>query len=354
MLTIREFADAIGVSPSTVSRTLNGSGRISHATRKMVMERMKELGYTPNINAQRLNSGRANMVALDFGVNQHLLSDMYFCEVTRGIQRALRKEGFGLLLNDSADTLRRWVDSKAVDAVMMVGGDPDEEANVRRMAADGTPCVLISHCPVNPEPYFTSVITDLTSGAREVAQTLVEKGHRRIGFLGSYEDDLVLEGFRARLAELNTPLRPEYIRFAGPDPDRVPEELKALLSLPEVPTAVFARTDVLAAAVLRTARQWGVRVPQELSVIGHDDIAFANLTEPALTTVRIDCVRMGELAAEALCLLLNSSGYTVRPRVIQGRLVVRDTVARPGGAAEYDEEPRSIAPAGATVTFAAR
>ena len=329
MLTIREFADAIGVSPSTVSRTLNGGGRISAATRKRVMEHIEEMGYIPNVNAQRLITGRANMAALDFGVNQHLLSDMYFSELTRGIQWALKAQDYGLLLNASGDTLRRWVKSQAVDAVLVVGGDADEEEKVREIATGGTPCVLISHCLMNPEPNFTSVITDLSSGAREVAQMLVDKGHRRIGFLGSYEQDRVLEGFRAKLGELGVPLAEERIRFAGPDPERVPQELEALFALPEPPTAIFARTDALAAAVLRTALQWGLQIPQDLSVVGHDDVAFARLTAPALTTVRLDCVRMGELAVEALCLLLNNPGLRVRPRVVQSRLVVRDTVAPP-------------------------
>jgi DNA-binding LacI/PurR family transcriptional regulator len=328
-VTIRDVADALGVSTSTISRTLNGQGRISPATRSMILERMKDMGYTPNVNAQRLVSGRAYMVALDFGANQHLLADMYFAELTRGIQNALQSFGYSLLLNATGDRLQHLVKSRAVDGVILFGGEPEDIEKLQGLAVEGTPSVLISHCAYEPALNFAPVFTDLPHGAREVADYLLSQGHRRIAFIGSYESDLVLETFRERLQEHSIPLIGDYLAFAGPDPEQAEKHMAGLLALSAPPTAVFARTDALAAGALRAAYRAGIRVPDAISIVGHDDVPFARLTSPALTTVRIDGAQMGKLATEAMCLMLDNPGVAMQPRIIRPQLVLRETVAPP-------------------------
>jgi DNA-binding LacI/PurR family transcriptional regulator len=295
----------------------------------MILERMKDMGYTPNVNAQRLVSGRAYMIALDFGANPHLLADMYFAELTRGIQDALQSFGYSLLLNATGDHLLHLVKSRAVDGIILFGGEPEDVEKLRGLAADGTPSVLIGHCAFEPALNFAPVYTDLAHGAREVADYLLEKGHRRIAFIGSYETDLVLDAFRERLEERSAFLIPEYLSFAGPDPEMAEKEMAAFLALPQPPTAVFARTDALAAGALRAAHRAGVRVPEEVSVVGHDDVPFARLTTPALTTVRIDCAQMGRMATEAICQMLDHPKVAIRQRIILPKLVIRETVAAP-------------------------
>jgi DNA-binding LacI/PurR family transcriptional regulator len=328
-MTIKDVADALGVSPSTISRTLTGQGRISPATRQMILDRMKDMGYTPNINAQRLVSGRAYMIALDLGESQHLLADMYFAELTRGVQSALRETGYGLLLNATGDRLRHLVKSQAVDGVMLFGGEPEEIEKIRALAADGTPSVLITHCPIAPEPNLCPVFTDLPYGGCAVADFLVRNGHRRIAFIGSYATDYVLDAFAQRLGDHGIPLPDHLLRMAGPDPEVAEEAMTDLLALPDPPTAVFARTDALAAGALRAAHRAGVNVPFEVSVVGHDDIAFARLTTPALTTVRISGAEMGQMASDAMRMMLDHPGVAMQPRVITPELVIRDTVAPP-------------------------
>ncbi len=325
-VTIRDVAEALGVSPSTISRTLNGQGRISPATRTMILERMKDMGYTPNVNAQRLVSGRAYMIALDFGANPHLLADMYFAELTRGIQNALQNFGYSLLLNVTGDRLRHLVKSRAVDGIILFGGEPQDIEKLQELSAEGTPSVLIGHCALEPALNFASVYTDLALGAREVADYLLDQGHRRIAFVGSYEDDPVMSAFRDRLRERSAPLRDPYLAFAGPDSEEAEKAMRALLALPEPPTAVFARTDALAAGALRAAYRAGVRVPEDISVVGHDDVPFARLTTPALTTVQINCPEMGRMATEAMCRMLDNPGTEVQPQIILPKLILRETV----------------------------
>src|SRR5947209_1838060 len=125
-MNIKEFARAVGVSPTTVSRAINGQGRLSAATRRMVLERMEELGFTPNLNAQRLSYGRTYLVALDFGVRHDYLSDMFFAELTREIQDVLEAHGYGLLLSGPGEVMGRWVKTRAVDGVILVGDPADK------------------------------------------------------------------------------------------------------------------------------------------------------------------------------------------------------------------------------------
>src|SRR5437016_631398 len=120
-MTIKQFAQTIGVSPTTVSRAMHGRGRLNPATRSMVLDRMKELGYTPNVNAQRLSHGRTHLVALDFGAWHDYLSDMFFVELTRGVQDVLEAHGYGVLLSGPGEALHRWVKTRAVDGVILMG-----------------------------------------------------------------------------------------------------------------------------------------------------------------------------------------------------------------------------------------
>ncbi len=335
-MTIKEFARAVGVSTTTVSRTVSGQGRISPATREMVLRRMDELGYTPNLNAQRLAAGRAYTVALAFGGTQ-VLSDMFLTELTQGIQNALHVRGYGLLLNAPGNTLQRWVKSQAVDGVIVVGcgplgmnllGDEAQDERIAREIADmKAPCVVIGHDPVTRIEGVGSVVIDLRSGARQVAQMLMIQGHSCIGFIGSHLPDSVLSGFWDELTVNGIRLREEQVIIAGRTPDDGAHALRTLLAQPEPPTAIFARTDALAVGALRAARKLNVRVPEDLSVIGHDDVSFAGLTEPPLTTVRVDCAQLGRAATEMLFHLLDKPDVPFSPQVVHTELVARETVA---------------------------
>ncbi len=330
MTTIRELAQAIGVSPSTVSRVMHGRGRISSATRQMVLRRIQEAGYTPNINAQRLAVGRTQMVALDCGDWAGALANMFFAELTRGVQDALDAQGYGLLLNTASGNLQRWVRSRAVDGVILTSGGMREESVLQDLAGAGTPCVVIENHAVENLPGVGSVIIGLRDGARQVAQLLVAQGHRRIGFLGNMDTrNLVFVTFRDELQRLGVALPDEMVIHGNITPEDGERGLQALLSRPKPPTAVFARSDELAAGVLRGARRQGVQVPKELSVVGHDDVPFAALAEPPLTTVRINCAELGKLATEMLLALIQQPEHCPEPRTVHSELVVRETVAKP-------------------------
>lgn len=328
-MTIREFAMALGVSPTTVSRAIHGRGRISPATRARILARMPELDFTPNINAQRLSHGRTNMVALDFGVWHDFLSDPFFVEITREVQEALEARGYGVVLSGSGQVLDRWVRTRAVDGVLLVG-DATVRDEAREIARTGAVCVAIANHAYRGIPGVGSVYVDLDPGARQVAQLLVQSGHQRIGFIGSVSPDETLFAFREELQRLGAPLAEERVLLGWRTPQEGAVAMERLMALREPPTAVFARTDGFAFSAMRAAHRQGRRIPQDLSIVGHDDVPFSALVEPPLTTVKVDCVALARLAADRLFALLDDPQVVIEPQGVETALVLRESVAPPG------------------------
>jgi DNA-binding LacI/PurR family transcriptional regulator len=325
-MNLKEFADTIGVSPSTISRSLSQRGRISDDTRLMVLQKAEELNYTPNLNAQRLVKGRTNTVALEFTGSSQLLHEMYFAQMISAILDALQSHSYDLLLGgQGARGVRHWVRSRAVDGVIVLADSLDAELT-QEMAHLKTPCVVIGPHKVTGLAGVGSVVIDLGGGARQAARYLVEQKHQRIGFISSEAYQTVLPAFREELQKLNVTLSDRNVMIVGHSPAEGERAMRKLLSLPQRPTAVFARTDELAVGALRAARKMGVRVPEDISIIGHDDVPVSQLTEPMLTTVRVPCAQVGSAAVDMLLELLEQPVTAVDPFLIETDLVIRDSV----------------------------
>lgn len=309
-MNIKEVARKIGVSPYTVSCALRNRGELSQETRQRVLQQVRELGYTPNINGQRLVQGRSQLIALD-DRRPGLFSDIFAMQLARGIQYALQRRGYSLLLNtvdehgEANRQLKQWVLSRTVDGVVLVG-HISYESLVREIATPQTPCVVIDTL-IADIPHVASVMKDRL-GEQQVARLFVEQGHRYIGFLDEpqiqQKPNDVLEAFSGELRRLGVPLESRSILSTPNNPDGGAEGMRSLMAQTPRPTAVFARTDAMALGALREARRLGLRVPEDVSLAGHDDLPLAEFTEPPLTTVRIDCRAAGEAVTEALFQLM--------------------------------------------------
>jgi LacI family transcriptional regulator len=333
-MTLDEFAAQIGVSPTTVSRALSGRGRVGARTRQMIRQRVDELGYTPNLHAQRLAAGRSQTIAMDWGEASSPLSDPHLSQLFEGVQVALQRHGYGLLLCGirSAGLLERLAAGSAVDGAVIVGDDNElgGETTARRLAAAGTPCVVIGHHAVDDLPGLGAMTIDLADGAHQAAHALADAGHTEVGFLASHLPDRYLDALLAALGARGIVLPEARITLAKENtPDAGADALTTLLQTPPRPTVVIARTDILAAGALRAARRQGLRVPDDLSVIGHDDLRIAALLEPPLTTLRIDYGRLGEQAAEILLSLIASPERRFARRTLRTELILRDTLKPP-------------------------
>lgn len=331
-MSIVEFAKRIGLSPTTVSQAINGRGRVSPATRELVRRRMVELGYVPNVHAQQLVTGRSRMVVLHH-TNQDLLTDLFLIELVHGIQHALHRRGYGLLLDTASDfsendsLLNRWLMTGAVDGTILIQGWSDITEWVKRFASRRTPIVAFGRLKESGIPHTGRFALDHRDAIGQVARHLAENGHRRIGYLGIHESEKSLDVFRAALAEYGAAVRDDHAVIAGFTPVDGARAFRELLGRPEPPTAVFCRKDDLALGALAAASQMGIRIPEQLSLVGHDDVPLASVTDPPLTTIRVDCAALGEAAVELLFQLLENPDAVPDPIVTQARLVIRSSVA---------------------------
>ena len=328
---LAEFARTIGVSPATVSYALSGRGRISEKTRRMVRERMAELGYVPNQSARELASGRSRTVLVPFR-NADVLTDPYLAEVTQGMLVGFRRRGYGVLLDlpgedEGQEALVQRARSRAFAGSVLFEGFflPDEILAL--VAGPESPCVVTDPERARPVPHVATVVYDTAGGMREAARHLADLGHRRVGVLN--DKNLSADAFLEELRRAGAPARPEWVLDASPDIEEAAAAARRLLSSVghEPPTALFARKDVLALAALREARRLGINVPRDLSVVSFDDTHLTRLADPPLTAVSLDCPALGHLLAETLCELMERPQEAPVVKRHPARLVVRGSTA---------------------------
>ena len=320
-----DVARCAGVSQSTVSLVFSGKGRgrVSEATAERVRECARELGYRPNLAAQALRLGASRAVAL-------LVPDMtnpFFSKVLRGAQRAAAAAGYIVILVDTQND-RHW-ESQSFEALR--AGPVDgyllfEVTAPEALGADENVVLMETEGPRRPSVRF-----DGEQGAADAFEHLVELGHRRIGHLGA--------AFRALTFEHRELSRRRVLSAAGLDPDQQPRVLTPISIedarinagplLDQEPTAVFCDDDVIAAGTYLAARERGIRIPEELSVIGFDDMEFARVLAPPLTTVALDAELLGATSFELLELRMNGK-RTRRRVVLPAELLVRGSTAPPG------------------------
>ncbi|MGN6132335.1 MAG: LacI family DNA-binding transcriptional regulator [Nocardioidaceae bacterium] len=335
MTSIKDVAREVGMSTATVSRALRGMPRVSQETRDKVRAAAARLDYVASPQAASLASGRTHAV----GVVVPHVTRWFYASVVHGAEGRLRAEGYDLLLYNLAgdpDARHRVFGThllrKRVDAVLILALTPNEEeaASLRRL--DRPVAVVGSRVPG-----WSSVRIDDVLAARTAVRHLLSLGHRRIAYLGgSLEDPLDftapldrLTGFREEMADAGLETRPGWelvgdftARGAGAVTQRLVE------AGGELPTAIFAASDEMAIGAVRAIRRAGLRVPQDVSVIGVDDHEMAEFFE--LTTVAQPVHEQGRLAA-GLLLEAIEGGRRASALTVPTKLVVRATTAAPAG-----------------------
>jgi LacI family transcriptional regulator len=329
-ITIMDVAAHSGVSYGTVSRVINNDRHVKAETRTRVLAAMEELGFTVNRQARSLAGGRSNVI----GVLVPDLGTGYIGEIMRGIDAELGNCGYDLMLfttHRAAAKEAGYVTNLAgglVDGLLLVlPRNPADYIGI--LMSRSFPFVLIDHhgngqdCP--------AVGATNWQGAYTAVEYLIASGHTRIGFitgtmdLGASVDRL--EGYKAALRTHHIPFVPDLV-FTGTyeQTDGYTGALM-LLDLPQPPTAIFASNDAMAMGVMDAVRSRGLRVPEDISVVGFDDIPQAALVRPALTTVRQPLEQMGRVATQTLLDMLNDSGKKVGRIELPTQLIVRNSVA---------------------------
>jgi DNA-binding LacI/PurR family transcriptional regulator len=333
MTGIKDVAREVSMSTATVSRALRGLPGVSEETRDRVRETARRLGYVPSPSAAGLASGQTRTVA----VIVPWVTRWFFAAVVQGAEQVLRERGYDLLLYNLAgdESARHRVFetsllTKRVDAVLVLSLKPSPD-ELARLAKLGRPVTIVGA----DVPGWATVRIDDELAARCATQHLVDLGHERIAYVGGATEGVLdftapaarLSGYHAALAAAG--LRPDPAleadgEFSVAGGSRAGFEL---LGRPDRPTAVFAASDEMAIGVLRAARDLGLRVPEDLSVIGVDDHEMAEIFD--LTTVAQPVLEQGRVAAQqVLAALTGGAGWAPEQVVLPTEIVVRRTTAR--------------------------
>src|SRR3954452_8944658 len=326
-VTISYIADAAGVSVPTVSKVVNGRADVAPATRARVEELLREYGYQ-----RRTRSRDPRAELLDVVFNE--LESPWAMEIVKGVEEVARENGLGVVLSarEGPGALgRSWVDAVAARrsaGLILVVSELGADA-AARLAARGIPFVIVDPAG-EPAPDVPSVGATNWNGGLMATRHLVELGHTHIGMIGGPPGILCsrarVDGYRAALETAGLDVDPELIRWGDFHVEAGFEQELALLDSPARPTAIFAGSDLQAFGVYEAARQFAVRVPSGLSVVGSDALPMARWAGPPLTTVRQP---LAEMAATAARLVLGQGSD--RRVELATSLVVRQSTAPPAG-----------------------
>ena len=301
--TIYDVAQLAGVSITTISRVLNSPDKVNPKTRQLVMDAIDQLGFVPKAEAR----ARAMQSTNRIGVLTPFFTAPSFVQRLRGIAGALAKENYELVIYtvESAAQLESYFASIPLTSNLdglIIMSLPISESNAHRLTQYNIPTVFIEY----PHPTLSSVEIDDIAGGRMAAEYLINKGHRRIAFLGDtdlpeyaiHPVSMRLSGFRQVLQNANIDIPEEFVRLAPYTQEQTLRVANELLSLSNPPTAIFAATDFQALGVLKAARKMKVQVPEQLAIVGFDDLDLADYAD--LTTIRQHLDESGRLAVEIL------------------------------------------------------
>ena len=323
--TIYDVSRLSGVSIATVSRTFSNPDLVRENTRRKVFEAAEILHYSPNAIARAMARQRTDKVAFLICKEGATILDEFYAGICIGIMEETNRIDRELVISTAAD----WdltasnAKNKQVDGVIL-GGNARPEL-VSELQSRGLAVVLVNNRMAGFD--IPCVVSDEYGGVRQALEHLIARGHRNIAMLaGRFSPYILNERYRAFLEiaqshGLSTDAR--QIRLCDPAVDSAETACEELLARPDRPTAILAANDMLAAGAMKAARRLGLRVPEDLAVTGVDDSHICGLLEPELTSVHIDCRRMGELAAARLQSLLEGETDVPQVTVVPTQLRVR-------------------------------
>lgn len=325
-VSIKDIAEAAGVSHSTVSRAIHGTGRMSEATRTRILMLAEEMGYTPDALARSLVRGQTSTI----GVVVTTIADPFVVQIVSGIEDLAQEAGYSVFLSSSHMDPDREIAvvevfrQRRVDAVIV------SASRVGSLYSDslqrfGVPIVLINNQAEGE--YLYSVSADDVAGAHMAVDHLLEQGHRRIAYIGSSSRPISTErrltGYHQALAAYGVEPMPELEVSPQAESDLEVGRRGLVELLPHEPAAIFSYNDVTAIGVMLEARERQIDIPEHLSLIGFDDIETARFVTPPLTTILQPREAMGRASMEMVLALLE--GEEVSDRILPCKLIVRQS-----------------------------
>ena len=331
--TIREIAELAGVSIATVSRVVNGREDVSPETRELVQRVVRERGYTANRNARGLSAGKTGLI----GATVPMLHHAYFSYILAGAAEGLYEQDMRLVLSPTmhehhreVSLLERLMHGTTDGAVIILPEESSEELEL--LLNHGYRFVVIDPLlPLNER--IPAVSAAHAAGADQAMKHLLSLGHTRIAAITGPRGWKATEdrrrGYYAALAAAGIMPDPKLEVESNFEIGGGAVAAEQLLALPEPPTAIFCFNDNMAVGAMQTARARGVGIPEDLSIVGFDDLEEAEIVTPALTTIRQPLAEMGRIAVSLLMRLLDNQRLEALHVELGTRLVVRDSTAPP-------------------------
>ncbi len=324
-LTVKEIAKMAGVSVTAVSFVLNNRPGVSEATREKVQKIIKETGFRPNLSSKKLVEGKSYNICLMMSKGRSPFDDLFYYEIMRGLLEASRKSAYNIIISRASkhgNELPDVVYSGDVDGIIYLQNISEDLAE--KTVATGVPFIVIDSHSGNE--HTTSITPDYRRATANAAEYLIRKGHRRIAMLSTDTvpdfHTATCEGFAAAMDE--NAVTPSYENVIVKNESEAYAAAFALLDSDNPPDALLCTVDMFAIGAMRAAKDMGLSVPKDISLIGIDDILLSRYVEPPLTTVGIDKAGIGELAMEMLLKKIN--GEDVESVLLPMELIERESV----------------------------
>lgn len=330
-VTIRDVAAHAGVSHQTVSRVINNTEGVNPDTRAKVDAAISELGYSPNAVARSMARGRTCML----GCISPNLTDFTFASIIEGAESEARKQDYFLVSSSAADEdtfselIKQMVGSRRVEGLMVINPYADRR---HTLIPDNFPTIFVG-AHARGEEKVSSISLDDIMAAHIATKHLIDLGHRRIAMVtGPLVEDCTQDrcaGFQTALDSAEIDYHPELVIHGDWSATSGFEAAMTFLNHTKTPTAVFAQNDRMAIGALRAIRSLGLSVPEDVAVIGVDDMPLASYFDPPLTTMQQDILDIGQKAARMLIQAVENPESPVQHQRVKAKLIIRESTVCP-------------------------
>ncbi|WP_349773691.1 LacI family DNA-binding transcriptional regulator [Sutcliffiella horikoshii] len=329
-LTIRDIAKMAGVSPATVSKIMNNYPGVNDNTKRKVLDIIENTGYQPTYSAKALATKKSNLIGLIYAGKINVdFNHPFFNEVVTAFKKAVGSLGYDILIfsnekfqQDNGSYLARCRHFH-LDGCFIVAGEELESA-IHELVQSEIPCVGVDIPMTGPN--YSYVMTDNTKVSAKVVEYFYLQSLRDIAYIGGKKDSVIAqlrrEGFLQSMKQFGLPVKEEWIQYGTFYEDSGYEAMKSILQSSSLPKAVFAASDMMALGALRAIRETGATVPNDIRLIGCDDIEACRYSDPQLSTVRQDKEKIGKLAAYMLNDLINGLAG-IESALVEPELVIR-------------------------------
>lgn len=336
-VTAQDVAKEAGVSPTTVSFVLNNveGVNIREDTRARVLEAAKNLNYHPNSSAQKMARGKTYVIGLILRQNtDQAYADLFLPQVMEGISFITRQNGYQILFfplppEEKEEGFLKLIHERHVDG-LIVSGPTEDDRILDDLYKNGTAIVLLGQMKGSPIPYAD--IDNLNAAAKAVRH-LVNSGHKRIGFISNApltytSSSARLEGYKQVLEESGLAYDENLVQIADRTPQEGYQAMSAMLQADPLPSAVFVASDTVAVGCLHALSEKGLRIPDDMAIIGFDDIPISKFLNPSLSTIHLPAFSLGQAAAGLLIQQLENGTNIQEEIILKNKLIIRDSTIK--------------------------